>query len=128
MISAIFFAFCSITFIIGITENPDFNIHDLGLNLVSEILGLVFTLVIVDVYVSTKRELRQERADQKKPAQREATEMPSVGDFTILEDSSAIKSVSTLVDTQTGMRYILVVHANGSALTPLLDEEGQPAT
>lgn len=45
----------SITFYFGVFANPNFNIHDFCMNLASEILGLVITVVIVDTYTDEKK-------------------------------------------------------------------------
>lgn len=45
----------SVTFYFGIFANPDFNIYDFCMNLSSEILGLVITLVLVESYINAKK-------------------------------------------------------------------------
>lgn len=47
-----------ITFSIGIFNNPNFNIYDFCMNLASEVLGMVITLVIVDTYIAEKKKAR----------------------------------------------------------------------
>lgn len=44
----------SITFYFGIFANPNFNINDFCMNLASEILGILITVVIVDSYIKEK--------------------------------------------------------------------------
>ncbi len=128
--SAVFFALLTITFNIGVTNNPNFSIYDLGLNLASEILGLVFTLLIVDTYVSAKRDFYKEKTrGRNNTAQNTAEETaePPAGVFEFLRDegAGAVKSTSTLTDAQTGARYLLIVYENGSSLTPLAEESTQ---
>ena len=54
----------SITFYFGVFANPNFNIHEFCMNLASEILGLVITVVIVDTYMEEKKSKR--KADDNK--------------------------------------------------------------
>lgn len=46
--------------------------------------------------------------------------------FEVLGGEGVVKSVATVRDKATGIQYLLVVHAHGSGLTPLLDEDGKP--
>lgn len=126
VMSAIYISLITVTFNIGISNNPNFSIYDLGLNLASELLALIFTILVVDTYIKAKSDFYQERAQRKNSAQQEAI-APEIADgFAILqgEGANVVKSVSTVRDEQTGIRYLLVVHTNGSALTPLLDQDG----
>lgn len=50
----VIFVIFSVTFYCGVFANPNFNIYDFCMNLASEILGLVITLVIVESYVREK--------------------------------------------------------------------------
>ena len=36
------------------------------------------------------------------------------------------READVIVDTVTGVNYLLVVYGNGAGLTPLLDENGKP--
>ena len=54
LIVAMFIVF-SITFYFGVFANPNFNIHDFCMNLASEVLGLMITVVIVDTYIREKK-------------------------------------------------------------------------
>ena len=54
LLVAMFIVF-SVTFYFGVFANPNFNIHEFCMNLASEILGLVITVVIVDTYMEEKR-------------------------------------------------------------------------
>lgn len=54
LIVAMFIVF-SITFYFGVFANPNFNIHDFCMNLASEVLGLLITVVIVDTYIREKK-------------------------------------------------------------------------
>ncbi len=36
------------------------------------------------------------------------------------------KEASIIVDTMTGVNYLLVGYGNGAGLTPLIDENGKP--
>lgn len=58
LLIAMFIVF-SITFYFGVFANPNFNIHEFCMNLASEILGLVITVVIVDTYMEEKRSKRK---------------------------------------------------------------------
>lgn len=51
----VMFILFSITFYLGVFANPNFNIYDFCMNLASEILGLLIAIVIVDSYVSEKK-------------------------------------------------------------------------
>lgn len=56
----------SITFYFGVFANPNFNIHDFCMNLSTEILGIVFALVIIESYVKAiekDRESKKEKSD-----------------------------------------------------------------
>lgn len=44
----------SVTFSIGIFDNPNFNLQDFCLNLSTEFLGMCFALIIVEAYVKEK--------------------------------------------------------------------------
>ena len=46
----------SVTFYFGVFANPNFNIYDFCMNLSSEILGLTITLVLIDTYISKKKQ------------------------------------------------------------------------
>ena len=122
IVSIIFFSVFSVTFSIGIFNNPNFNILDFCTNLASELLGLVIALVIVDSYISTKREYRQEKSEQ--PV--DVTKINNGFEVIDNNDPGTVKSISTVRDKQTGVQYLLVVHEYGSGLTPLLDKEGKP--
>lgn len=45
----------TVTFAVGVFMNPNFNLYDFCMNLASEILGLVITLVIVETYIKEKK-------------------------------------------------------------------------
>ena len=36
------------------------------------------------------------------------------------------READVIVDTETGVNYLLVVYGNGAGLTPLIDENGKP--
>ena len=36
------------------------------------------------------------------------------------------READVIVDTQTGVNYLLVAYGNGAGLTPLIDENGKP--
>ena len=36
------------------------------------------------------------------------------------------READVIVDTQTGVNYLLVAYGSGAGLTPLIDENGQP--
>ena len=36
------------------------------------------------------------------------------------------REAEVIVDTQTGVNYLLVAYGNGAGLTPLIDENGKP--
>ncbi len=118
----------SMTFAIGVFDNPNFTIQDFCMNLASELAGLIITVLVVDTYIrlgrnyySEKRKLRAAHA--KKPAAKAKKE----SGFEILNDTGgAVKSISTVRDKQTGIHYLLVVHETGSGLTPLLSKDGKP--
>lgn len=54
----------SVTFFFGIFANPTFNIYDFCMNLSSEILGLVITLVFVDGYIRA-RQKKEDKEDKE---------------------------------------------------------------
>jgi len=114
------------TFYIGVFGNPNFNIYDFFMNLASELVGIVFVVVIVDQYVSLKIARRNEK--NRNNANNTPVSTQSGFDIFINEGNGSVKSVSTLKDTQTGVQYLFVVHENGSSLTPLLDKNGKPMT
>lgn len=64
LLVAMFIVF-SITFYFGVFANPNFNIHEFCMNLASEILGLVITVVIVDTYMEEKRSKRKLDGNKK---------------------------------------------------------------
>lgn len=45
----------SVTFYFGVFANPNFNIHDFCMNLASEVLGIVITVVLIDTLISRKK-------------------------------------------------------------------------
>ena len=114
------------TFYIGVFGNPNFNIYDFFMNLASELVGIVFVVVIVDQYVSLKIARRNEK--NRNIANNTPVSTQSGFDIFINEGNGSVKSVSTFKDTQTGVQYLFVVHENGSSLTPLLDKNGKPMT
>jgi len=126
IVSIIFFSVFSVTFSIGIFNNPNFNILDFCTNLASELLGLVIALVIVDSYISTKREYRQEKSEQPVDQAADVTKINNGFEVINNNDPGTVKSISTVRDKQTGVQYLLVIHEYGSGLTPLLDNEGKP--
>lgn len=123
VITVIFCSVFIVSFNLGITHNPNFNIHDFCMGLASELVGLVFAVIIVDSYIKMKTE----RAQAKK-LKRAASQQPDLAQsgFEVIGGNSfgMVKSISTLQDTQTGVQYILV--QNESGLTLLLDQEGRP--
>ena len=36
------------------------------------------------------------------------------------------READVIIDTETGVNYLLVVYGNGAGLTPLIDEDGKP--
>jgi hypothetical protein len=119
----------SITFSIGVFDNPNFSIQDFSMNLASELVGLVITLLMIDTYMSVRRKYYLERKTTKEASIEETAETKEDHfKTTQVQGSCAIKSVSTILDQQTGIQYVLIVHEQGSALTPLLDSDGKPVT
>lgn len=59
--SVLFFSILWTTFYVGVIENPDFNIYDFCMGLASELVGAVIALLIIDVYIKTKTDYREER-------------------------------------------------------------------
>lgn len=127
--SILFFSVITITLSLGVWDNPNFSIHDFFLNLASELVGLFITVLIVDTYLRMKRQNLQdywERREKKiRPSERPKVEAES-GDFVVTAGDSLVKSVTTLRDKATGIEYLLVIHEQGSSLTPLLNTDGQP--
>ena len=125
IITIIYFAVFSVTFNVGVVNNPGFNIHDFCMGLASELVGLIFAVVIVENYIRMKTEHNQE-----KRLTNDVSKEPGLtqNGFEIIggEGYSSVKSVSTLRDKHTGVQYLLVIHENGSGLTPLLDKDGRP--
>jgi hypothetical protein len=121
LISIVYFAILATTFVVGIHRNPNFNIYDFCMGLSTELTGLIIAFIVVDYYVKTKTERLQERKQNKTPDL-------SKKNFEIIngEGLTSVKSISTLRDTRTGVQYLLVIHEDGSGLTPLLDKEGKP--
>lgn len=64
LLVAMFIVF-SITFYLGVFANPNFNIHEFCMNLASEILGLVITVVIVDTYMEEKKSKKTTDGNKK---------------------------------------------------------------
>lgn len=60
----VMFVIFSITFYLGVFTNPNFNIHDFCMNLASEILGLIITVVIVDTYMDAKKKEKKENKEK----------------------------------------------------------------
>lgn len=46
----------SVTFYFGVFANPNFNIHDFCMNLASEIIGIVITVVLIDTIIRKKKQ------------------------------------------------------------------------
>jgi len=95
------------------------------MGLASELVGLIFAVVIVENYIR----LKTERAKEKKQTRDISTELNlTQSGFELIsgEGFNTVKSVSILRDKQTGVQYLLVIHENGSGLTPLLDKDGKP--
>jgi len=94
------------------------------MGLASELVGLIFAVVIVENYIRIKtdhaKEKKQMRDVSKKPDLTQSG-FEVIGD----EGFNAVKSISTLRDKQTGAQYLLVIHENGGGLTPLLDKDGK---
>lgn len=129
VVSVIYFSVFSTTFSIGVVNNPNFNLIDFCMNLASELLGLIFSLVIVDTYIKMKRDYNQEKTrlrDLPLNKAEDITEKESVFEVVNNEGFGVVKNVSTLRDKQTGIQYLFVIHENGSGLTPLLDKNGKP--
>jgi hypothetical protein len=57
VLSILFFSTVSIIFRLAIIDNPDFNIQDLSLNLLSEIAGMVFTVVVFNEFISHRQSM-----------------------------------------------------------------------
>ena len=125
MITIVYFTVFTVSFNVGIVNNPNFNIHDFCMGLASELVGLIFAVVIVENYIR----LKTERAKEKKQTRDISTELNlTQSGFELIsgEGFNTVKSVSILRDKQTGVQYLLVIHENGSGLTPLLDKDGKP--
>ena len=43
-----------------------------------------------------------------------------------MEMKGICREADVIVDTQTGVNYLLVAYGNGAGLTPLIDENGKP--
>lgn len=120
----------SITFSIGIFDNPDFTIQDFCMNLASELIGLLITVLVVDTYLRVRRNYLMDRK-AKKEGSMESTQEPEMEhhfEITDGADTCTIQSISTIKDQKTGIQYLLIVHEHGSVLTPLLDSDGKPVT
>ncbi len=114
VMSIIYCSVFSVVFTLGISDNPQFNLYDLFLNLASELIALVITVFVVDTYIKMREEFFREKRANKE-----------AGGFEIArtEGEASVKGTSVVLDKQTGVRYLLVVHEHGSALTPLIERE-----
>jgi len=95
------------------------------MGLASELVGLIFAVVIVENYIRMKTERAKEKR-QTRDTSEEQNLMQSGFEVIGGEGFSAVKSIATLKDKQTGVQYLLVIHEHGSGLTPLLDKDGKP--
>lgn len=110
----------------GIAENPHFSINEFCMGLASELVGMLFAVLVVDSYIRLRTERAEERKRQRDISKHSA--LASSGFEAVGGESSGVKSVSVIQDKQTGLHYLFVVHETGSALTPLLDQDGNPAS
>lgn len=55
--SILFFITLNVVFQIAISENPNFNIYDLALNLVSEFAGMIFTVLVFNEFIMYRQRL-----------------------------------------------------------------------
>jgi len=88
-------------------------------------VGLIFAVVIVENYIRMKTERAKEKK-QTRDIGKELNLTQSGFEVISCEGFDVVKSISTLKDKQTGVQYLLVIHENGSGLTPLLDKDGKP--
>ena len=124
-ITIVYFTVFTVSFNVGIASNPNFNIHDFCMGLATELVGLIFAVVIVENYIRMKTERAKEKR-QTRDTSEEQNLMQSGFEVIGGEGFSAVKSIATLKDKQTGVQYLLVIHEHGSGLTPLLDKDGKP--
>jgi len=124
-ITIVYFAVFAVSFNVGVANNPNFNIHDFCMRLASELVGLIFAVVIVENYIRMKTERAKEKK-QTRDIGKELNLTQSGFEVISCEGFDVVKSISTLKDKQTGVQYLLVIHENGSGLTPLLDKDGKP--
>jgi len=100
VITIVYFTVFAVSFSVGIGNNPNFNIHDFCMGLASELVGLIFAVVIVENYIRIKTE----RAKEKKQTRDISKELDlRQSGFEIIggEGFNAVKGVSTLRDKQT---------------------------
>lgn len=125
VITIVYFAVFSVTFNVGIINNPNFNIHDFCMGFASELAGLIFAIIIVENYIRMRTARTQEKKLEK--SVNKEPDLTQSG-FEVIggKGIGSIMNVSTMRDKRTGVQYLLVIHENGCGLTPLLDEDGRP--
>lgn len=57
ILSILLFATISLVFQIAVTENPNFSIYDFGINMLSEIAGMIFTVVVFNEFITYRQRL-----------------------------------------------------------------------
>lgn len=57
ILSILLFSTISIVFQIAVTDNPNFSIYDFGINMLSEIAGMIFTVVIFNEFITYRQRL-----------------------------------------------------------------------
>ncbi|MDH6366367.1 MULTISPECIES: hypothetical protein [unclassified Breznakia] len=55
----------SVTFAIGVFDNPNFNLHDFCMNLASEFLGLLLTITVIEIYINARKKHREANKTEK---------------------------------------------------------------
>ncbi len=59
--SVLFFSIISTVYFIAVVENPGFNIYDLGVNLLSEFAGMIFTVLVFNEFITYRQQLTNTR-------------------------------------------------------------------
>ena len=57
ILSILLFATISVVFQIAVTENPNFSIYDFCINMLSEIAGMIFTVVVFNEFITYRQRL-----------------------------------------------------------------------
>jgi hypothetical protein len=123
IIYTIYVVVFGITFNIGVFYNPYFSLYDFFMSFASELLGITFTVVIVESYIRLKTEQKQKKNDKKYTSN---TSDSTKNSLKINDGINSVKCLSTIKDEKTGVQYLLVEFEDGRVLTPLLDNNGKP--